>query len=330
MKLLYLHGFTASGQCEIANELRSCLDGIAEVIAPDLPLYPEDAMELVRNICEEQNPEIVVGSSCGAFYAQMLADGQRQIILVNPFFTMSEFLEPRIGKRSYKSRRLDGRQEFEVTEDLIGHFKEMESRQFDKYDPANKPSVYGLFGTKDDLAHFRSTYDRYYANAREFDGHHTMTRQNVRESLVPLILDIAVYPDAAALWERSVKATHCFLKEEDLEFYKSRIRDYLKSVRIYAEWASDGSMSAFMGVSQDAIEMLFTDPRHFREGLGRRLVKKALSHGLRKVDVNEQNASALRFYEAMGFSIAYRDSTDSEGRPYPILHLEKRELQPQS
>lgn len=97
MKILFLHGFTSSGQCEIAQTLRTELEGMAEVIAPDLPLYPEEAITLVGKLCQEHRPQIIVGSSCGAFYAQMYVCSMRKIILVNPFFRMSEFLEPRIG-----------------------------------------------------------------------------------------------------------------------------------------------------------------------------------------------------------------------------------------
>ncbi|MCC8175155.1 MAG: hypothetical protein LUC85_03285 [Bacteroidales bacterium] len=190
MKILFLHGFTSSGQCEIAQTLREELEGVAEVIAPDLPLYPEKAIGLVGEICQKQQPQIIVGSSCGAFYAQMFASPIRKVILVNPFFRMSEFLEPRIGKHQYKSPRSDGQQEFEVTSDLIIHFKTMKERQFDRYDSANKPYVYGLFGKNDTLAHFRPIYEKYYSNAKEFDGGHTMTADNVRHTLVPLIKEI--------------------------------------------------------------------------------------------------------------------------------------------
>ena len=190
MKILFLHGFTSSGQCEIAQTLRTELVGMAEVIAPDLPLYPEEAISLVGRLCQDHKPHVIVGSSCGAFYAQMFADTRRKVILVNPFFMMSEFLEPRIGKHRYKSPRVDGAQEFEVTSSLIDHFRSIEQRQFANYSPDNKPHVIGLFGSQDTLAHFRQTFETYYSNAREFEGGHTMSAANVRHDLVPLIKEI--------------------------------------------------------------------------------------------------------------------------------------------
>lgn len=175
MKILFLHGFTSSGQCEIAQTLRAEMEGMTEVIAPDLPLYPEEAITLVGELCQEHRPQVIVGSSCGAFYAQMYVCSMRKVILVNPFFRMSKFLEARIGPRQYKSPRLDGKQEFEITPDLIEHFKAIEERQFVSYTSENIPYVYGLFGKQDTLAHFRSMYDSLYAHDREFDGGHTMS-----------------------------------------------------------------------------------------------------------------------------------------------------------
>lgn len=322
MKILFLHGFTSSGQCEIAQTLRTEMEGMAEVIAPDLPLYPEEAITLVGKLCQEHRPQVIVGSSCGAFYAQMYARPQRKVILVNPFFRMSEFLEPRIGLRQYKSPRIDGKQGFEVTPNLIEHFKAIEERQFVSYMPENKPYVYGLFGKQDTLAHFRTIYDGLYTNAREFDGGHTMTAENVRRDLVPLIKEVAVYPQLIDVWAKSVKATHTFLSGEDFEYYKSQIPTYLSAVKLFVEYASDGTAIGFTGLSTDTIEMLFVSPNHFRKGIGRRLVALALSKGIHKVDVNEQNTETLRFYEVMGFKVVGRDENDGEGKSYPILHME--------
>ena len=52
------------------------------------------------------------------------------------------------------------------------------------------------------------------------------------------------------------------------------------------------------------------------------LVDRAIgSYGATKVDVNEQNDQATRFYLHKGFRIISRDALDGQGNPFPILHL---------
>ena len=45
--------------------------------------------------------------------------------------------------------------------------------------------------------------------------------------------------------------------------------------------------------------------------------------GMKRVDVNEDNESALNFYLKKGFKIIGRDDHDPQGKPFPILHLQK-------
>lgn len=187
-KILFLHGFTSSGSCEIASTLKAELDGVAEIIAPDLPLHPYEAMDMLQDICEGERFDLIVGSSCGAFYGQQLVRLTGvPAILVSPFFRMTEFLKPRIGWHEYKSLRADGHQQFEITGELIGEFAEMETEQFDCYDEFNRDRVWGMFGSKDTIAHFRNVFEKYYTVAIDFDGPHTMTAENVRNCLVPAI-----------------------------------------------------------------------------------------------------------------------------------------------
>lgn len=129
------------------------------------------------------------------------------------------------------------------------------------------------------------------------------------------------YGTLAGIWERSVRATHDFLKEEDFnEIRKVLIPDYFPNVNLYAI-ACDGMYAGFIGLSSDTIEMLFVDSSYRGQGYGSALIDFARQHGATKVDVNQQNTSALNFYIAKGFRVISRDETDDAGRPYPILHL---------
>lgn len=125
------------------------------------------------------------------------------------------------------------------------------------------------------------------------------------------------------MWEASVRATHHFLSEADIVQLRPDVRCALQHVDLYTIRDLNG-FAAFMGVSGRKLEMLFVRPDRFGNGLGSRLVRYALEQlEVCSVDVNEQNPQAARFYAYHGFGIVGRDTHDSAGRPFPILHLEQ-------
>ncbi len=70
------------------------------------------------------------------------------------------------------------------------------------------------------------------------------------------------------------------------------------------------------------MEALFIDPDVRGLGIGRQLLQYGLSlHGALSTDVNVQNAQAVGFYQRMGFIETGRSEVDSQGRPYPLIHL---------
>lgn len=138
-----------------------------------------------------------------------------------------------------------------------------------------------------------------------------------------LIQQCSDYDALTAVWLASVRATHDFLTEEDVEFYHNKLpTEYMPHVNLFALKDNNGAWCAFIGLSTNNIEMLFVHPEHMGVGYGSKLLRFAIEErGIRHVDVNEQNQQALTFYLKHGFSINGRDATDGEGKPYPVLHL---------
>lgn len=187
-KILFLHGFFASGQCVPAMVLRNAFEGKVQVLTPDLPIHPRKALEQIREIVGSEKPDLLVGNSCGAFYAQMVASALGlPALLGNPHFQMTSFLKPRIGEHQYKSPRKDGNQRFVIDEALIGEFAEWEAVQFDNCNPETKEIVWGLFGEQDTLAHYEPLFLEHYTRSFHFPGGHTPTAEEVRKWYVPLV-----------------------------------------------------------------------------------------------------------------------------------------------
>lgn len=133
----------------------------------------------------------------------------------------------------------------------------------------------------------------------------------------------AEYPELTEIWRSAVRATHDFLDESDFERIEGNLAAaYFPAVSlIVAE--HDGELMGFAGVAEGNLEMLFVSNAARGRGVGTALLAEAIAeYGVTKVDVNEQNASAHRFYLDRGFVQIGRSDLDGDGRPYPLLHLE--------
>ena len=133
----------------------------------------------------------------------------------------------------------------------------------------------------------------------------------------------ALKEELIKVWEKSVRSSHHFLSKEDLVYYRSRILDtYFQAVELYV--IRQPNIVAFMGLSVDMVEMLFVLPTEKGKGCGTALLDFALTKKhIRKIDVNEQNSEAYQFYLRKGYKVTGKDNADADGKPYPIVHLEK-------
>lgn len=141
-----------------------------------------------------------------------------------------------------------------------------------------------------------------------------------------MIIRCATVDDHAELldiWLRSVRATHTFLTEADIQSLLPVVKDVaLPALELWVLADVDGTLMGFMGLDGAKLEALFLAPEHAGRGGGRLLVEHALQlKGPLTCDVNEQNPEALHFYQKLGFQITGRSPTDSDGRPFPLVHL---------
>ena len=186
-KLLYVHGFASSGSSGTVMTLRRHLSSW-RVIAPDLPVDPFEALELLRGIVEQEKPDVVVGTSMGGMYAQQLWGIPR--IIVNPSFEMSRsLLFGKMGRNKYMSKRQDGVTEFRIDKAVVERFKQMEKTQFDGVNDHEKALVTALFGDKDPVVNFYPLVSELYGKERciHFNGEHRLNDEIVKKVLIPII-----------------------------------------------------------------------------------------------------------------------------------------------
>ncbi len=125
------------------------------------------------------------------------------------------------------------------------------------------------------------------------------------------------------VWESSVRATHLFLSETDIEFYKSLVKDInFNEFEVYCAFSDKNQLIGFMGIAEQKLEMLFLKPEYIGKGLGKSMTKFAIEQlKVNEVDVNEGNKDAVGFYEKIGFKQYDRTPLDGCNKPYPILKM---------
>ena len=188
MKLIYFHGFGSSAQSGTIRTLRRMLSDF-EVIAPDIPVDPADALPSLKQLCEDEQPDVVIGTSMGGMYAQQMFGFNR--ICVNPAFEMSIMSKVlKVGTFEYFNPRMDGETHFTITPDIIKHHADMESKQFDGVNDEEKTKVWGLFGSDDRLVNGEHIFRQYYDNVIHFNGEHRMSEEVITTVLIPLIRKI--------------------------------------------------------------------------------------------------------------------------------------------
>ena len=185
-KVLYVHGFGSSGQSGTVTRIREVLPE-AIIIAPDLPIRPEEAMALLQEVCQKEQPDLIIGTSMGGMYAEMLTGYDR--ILVNPALQMGDTMKDHgmIGAQHFSNPRQDGVQDFIVTKALVKEYKEMTEQCFLGITDEEQKRVWGLFGDEDTTVNTFDLFREHYPTAIRFHGEHRMNDQSFMHSVVPVI-----------------------------------------------------------------------------------------------------------------------------------------------
>ena len=184
--LLYVHGFASSGQSGTVRRLQEVLPE-ARVIAPDLPIHPHEALALLHDVCQQEKPDLIVGTSMGGMFAEQLRGYDR--ICVNPALDIAETMRAHglTGTQQFQNPRQDGVQEFYVDKALVKEYREVSEQRFQNMTDDDRQRVYGLFGDEDELVDTYDMFHEYYPQALYFHGEHRMNDRSFMHSVLPVI-----------------------------------------------------------------------------------------------------------------------------------------------
>lgn len=191
--VMYLHGFGSSGQSGTVTRLRTILPN-SKVIAPDLPIHPIEAQDLLRELCEKEKPDLILGTSMGGMYTEQLYGFDR--ICMNPALCLADTMQQHgmTGTQTFQNPRLDGIQQFYVDKALVKEYRLVSELRFSRLEGLSNEErikeenlVYGLFGDKDNLVDTFDMFREHYPLATHFHGEHRMDDRSFMHAVVPVI-----------------------------------------------------------------------------------------------------------------------------------------------
>ena len=169
--ILYIHGFAS---CGWGNKSRALQEFFGDVIAPDLPPRPKEAIKQLEAILQAESVDLLVGSSLGGYYATYLAQKYvKKAVLINPSTRPYETLKPYVG---VNERFCDGAK-FEWREEYIKELLDLDTHNL------RKNLFLVLLQTGDEVLDYRIALKKYENQRRvvEYGGNHRF--ENIEDYL---------------------------------------------------------------------------------------------------------------------------------------------------
>lgn len=186
-RIIYLHGVGSSGATQTAEYLRVKLR-YPVVVSPDIPLEPITALQYLKDLCVDINPDLVIGTAMGAMYAQQLKGYKK--ILINPVSHLSEVMRQNLGINKNLNDQSEDGKDFEITPLLIEKYEEMESRQFEGITEENRQQTFAFFGTEDNFVSNQEEYAQNYHHSILYPGNHRLQHKLVKELVLSKVIEV--------------------------------------------------------------------------------------------------------------------------------------------
>ncbi len=175
-KILYIHGLKrAAGNAEsrTATTLRVALDSCRySVIAPIFPSNGDEALALAKRIINEEQINIIVGSSLGGFIALCLRGVPK--IVINPCVRADVELA-KLGR-----------------DDIASSYTNLADALWKNINQEEQERTIGVFSDKDELFSYRDEFLQHYPQVVDIADSHRISEDNIHQILVSIIEKITI------------------------------------------------------------------------------------------------------------------------------------------
>lgn len=147
--MMYIHGFMSGANGAKQRQLQRHFKGRYRVIAPELDADPDKSLCIIADVIDKERPQIIVGTSLGAWMAMMSKCVGADYVLVNPVTAPYEELSKWLDvPQEYFCKRLDGVQSYTLTREVLDKYAAYDLREAIAYRGAR---FHLLCSTKDEL-----------------------------------------------------------------------------------------------------------------------------------------------------------------------------------
>lgn len=187
--ILYLHGIGSTGNGNTVKMLREAFPE-ACVAAPELPTQPMEAFDFIKLCIREIDPDLIIGTSLGGFYAMMISGIPK--ILINPAMYAADDIVASIGygEHPYLEERISGETSYVVNETYVNELKQLQGRYFNNwYDSEYAFETFGVFGINDEVVSHITDFEKLFSSSHTITDvfGHRMTEEVFTKTVVPLI-----------------------------------------------------------------------------------------------------------------------------------------------
>ncbi|PIE83848.1 MAG: hypothetical protein CSA07_04975 [Bacteroidia bacterium] len=172
-RILYVHG-KRQGPADTISRTATTLRKILppskfKIFAPSFSEDPDEALQFLHGYIRENDIDLIIGSSLGAFITLQLREKTR--IVINPCCDPAE----EVTKRS------------EWPNDIVQKYRAQRARLYEAIKEEDRINTYALFATNDELFSFFDEYKQHYHQALFMEDGHRISEENIRHMLCPLI-----------------------------------------------------------------------------------------------------------------------------------------------